>query len=89
LRSGTNEQLVVVPQHLARLAVERLDALEFAVTRRDVRNARRLHVAAALVDERAFVALLLRRLLDAVEPVGRALAGGDGSSGCWALAGRD
>ncbi|GAA5239429.1 hypothetical protein BMMON2_22510 [Burkholderia mallei] len=75
-------------QQLAGLAVEAFDALVFAVAlRRDVNDPRRLHVSAALIDERPFVVLLLRGLLDAIEPLGGLAPGGHGIVGLRESAG--
>src|SRR5690349_6048643 len=64
-------------QYLARLAVEAFERFELAVvTRRIVGNARRLHEVAALIEERAFVVLLLRSLMNTVQQFRRAVPGG-------------
>ncbi|MCY1359741.1 hypothetical protein D9M69_463300 [compost metagenome] len=62
---------VILAQHLARLAVQRFQALVLVVDQVAVMlDARRMHDAAALVDQRADVVLALRGFVDLVEPGG-------------------
>ena len=69
-------KLVVMTKHFARLTVEAFQLLEFAVCLgRIVRDPRGLDEIAPLIDERAFVVLLLRGLMDAIQQIGSGAAG--------------
>src|SRR5581483_10935041 len=68
-------EIVVMTQKLALLAVEAFDRFEFTVAaNRIVRDARRLHEVAVLINEDTLVVFAPRSRLDSIQPTGRLLA---------------